>query len=44
MDNCQVLTNVVSIKQLDDPESTKDLRIMSVRASDVRGSVSESGL
>jgi len=35
--------NIESMKQLDDLESTKDLRIVSVRVSEVRERVSESG-
>jgi len=35
--------NSESMKELDDPESTKDLRIVSRSLSEVRESVSESG-
>ena len=40
---CLVQMNAESMKQLDDPESTRDLRIVSGSLSEVKESVSESG-
>jgi len=40
---CLVQMNAESMKQLDDPESTRDLRIMSGSLLEVRESISESG-
>jgi len=40
---CLVRMNAESMKQLDDPESTRDLRIMFGSLLEVRESVSESG-
>ena len=38
------MTNAESIKELDDPESTKDFRVVFGRESVVKESMSESGL
>ena len=40
---CCVQMNAELMKQSDDPESTRDLRIMSRSLSEVRESISESG-